>query len=186
MENSMADSLVVKRLVRSLRYRLTYIKVYESFLAQESHPEVVRLLRALIGAQQSVLTPLAGYLQGLGVTTEGLPLVQKLLEHAASRRDSQSRMRFVHYGLEKAVSWYREQLLDSKMTADPALMQLLLELGEIEAASLWRADVAMGELGIHREPVSNAPPAATRAKPAKERRRRSRQASVPGYRTSSR
>jgi hypothetical protein len=178
MANSMADSLVVKRLVRNLRYRLTYIRVYESFLAQESHPEMVRLLRALIGAQQSILAPLLDYLQRLGATTEDLPLVRKLLEHASSREGTRSRMRFIHYGLEKAVSWYREQLMDSQMTADPALRQLLLELGEIEAASLWRAQVAMVALGMSLEPTSQPPPAATRAMPARERRRRPRQASV--------
>lgn len=174
----MADSLVVKRLVRNLRYRLTYIKVYESYLEQESHPEMVRLLRALIGAQQSILAPLSGYLQGLEATTEDLPLVRKLVDHASSREGTRSRMRFAHYGLKKAVAWYREQLMDSQMTADPALRQLLLELGEIEAASLWRAEVAMVALGMSHEPASKPPPAAPRAKPIRERRRRPRQAGV--------
>ena len=46
-----ADAIVAKRLVRNLRYRLTYTKVFESFLEAESHPEMVKLLQALIDAQ---------------------------------------------------------------------------------------------------------------------------------------
>lgn len=176
----MADSLVVKRLVRNLRYRLTYRKVYESFLAQESHPELVRLLQALIGAQQSAIVALSGYLQSVGATTEDLPPVQKLLDHASSREDGPSRMRFAHYGLAKAVSWYKEQLLDSRMTADPALRQLLFELGEIEAASLWRTEVAMVGLGMRRASLSQEAPPATQSGPAVTHRRRSRQASILG------
>jgi len=171
----MADPLLIKRLVRNLRYRLTYIKVYETFLQQESHPEALRLLRELIDTQQSALASLTGYLQGLRATTQGLPLNQKLLDHAASRTDGQSRMRFVQYGLEKAVSWYKEQLMDKKMTADPALRQLLLQLGEREAASLWRAKVVMGTLGMRREPISNERAESARAHSVRGRQGRSRQ-----------
>lgn len=179
----MADPLLIKRLVRNLRYRLTYIKVYETFLQQESHPEALRLLRELVATQQSALAPLSGYLQGLGATTQGLPLNQKLLNHAASRTDRQSRMRFVHYGLEKAVSWYKEQLMDKKMTEDPALRQLLFELGEREAASLWRAEVTMVALGMRREPISNEPAESARAHSVRGRQWRSRQVIATGQAT---
>jgi hypothetical protein len=172
--SSMADPLLLKRLVRNLRYRLTYIKVYETFLQQESHPEALRLLRELIATQQSALAPLSGYLQVLGATTQGLPMNQKLLDHAASQTDRQSRMCFVHYGLEKAVSWYKEQLMDKKMTADPALRQLLFELGEREAASLWRTEVTMVALGMRREPISNEPAESARAHSVRDRQWRSR------------
>jgi len=178
-----ADPLLIKRLVRNLRYRLTYIKVYETFLQQESHPEVLRLLRELIGTQRSALAPLSGYLQGLGATTEGLPLNQKLLDHAASQTDRQLRIRFVHYGLEKAVSWYKEQLLDKKMTADPALRQLLLELGEREAASLWRAEVTMVALGMRREPISSGRTESAHAHSVRGRQWRSRQVIATGRAT---
>ncbi len=81
-----ADSIVVKRLVRNLQYKLTYIRVFESFLHPEPHPAVVRLLDALMSAQQTAIVPLSGYLQGLGVAAPGLRLNQRLLDHASGRK----------------------------------------------------------------------------------------------------
>ena len=149
--DEMPASIVVKRLVRNLRYRQTYVKVYESFLQPEPHPELARLLCALIQVQQSAVALLSGYLQDLGVPAKDLPPVQKLVGHARSRNGVQSRLRFVHYGLTRAVSWYREQLMDQQMISEPRLKQLLFELGEGEAASLWRTEIAMAVLGVGRE-----------------------------------
>jgi hypothetical protein len=147
-----ADSIVVKRLVRNLRYKLTYIRVFESFLHPEPHPVVVRLLDELMSTQQTAIVPLSGYLQGLGATTQGLTLNQRLLDHASGRTCVRSRVRFIHYGLSKAVSWYKTQLMDRQMTADPKLKQLLLELGEREAAGLWRTETVMAMLRISLKP----------------------------------
>jgi hypothetical protein len=160
-----ADSIVVKRLVRNLRYKLTYINVFESFLQPEPHPAVARLLNALTSAQQTAVVPLSGYLQGLGVATQGLPLDQRLLAHASSRHDVRSRLRFIHYGLSKAVSWYKTQLMDRQMTADPELQRLLLELGENDAASLWHTEAVMVMLRIHQQPMPKDPRGPLRAEP---------------------
>ena len=149
--DEMPDSIVVKRLVRNLRYRETYVKVYESFLQQEPHPELARLLSALIRVQQSAVVLLSGYLQDLGAPVQDLPPVQKLVGHARSRNSVRSRFHFIHYGLTRAVSWYREQLMDQRMISEPGLKQLLFELGEAEAASLWRTEIAMAVVGVRQE-----------------------------------
>lgn len=179
--DGMDASIVVKRLVRNLRYRQTYIKVFESFLLPEPHPEVVSLLRALIRVQQSAVAALSSYLQDLGVPAQNLPLVQKLLGHASSRNGVRSRLRFVNYGLTKAVSWYREQLMDRQMIADPKLKQLLFELGEGEAASLWRTEIAMDVLGVRRELESKRLVGAPGPELARGGRWRSRQAGTSGH-----
>jgi hypothetical protein len=159
------DSIVVKRLVRNLRYKLTYIRVFESFLHPKSHPTVVTLLNALMRAQQSMAVPLSGYLQGLGIEVQSLPLNQRLLDHASSRKDVRSQLRFIHYGLSKAVSWYKMQLTDGQMTADPELKQLLFELGETEAAGLWHTEAVMTMLRIPLEPKPEDQPERRRPKP---------------------
>jgi hypothetical protein len=164
MDNT-SDSIVVKRLVRNLRYRQTYIQAFGSFLQPEPHPEAVRLLHALIDAQQFAVVLLTGYLQDVGVAAQGLPLVQRLLDHASSRKDLWSRMRFVHHGLSKATSWYKEQLKDGQMTADPKLRQLLFELGEREAASLWRTEATMVVIGMRRELESKERTGSPRPRP---------------------
>jgi hypothetical protein len=171
-----AETIVAKRLVRNLRYRLTYNKVFESFLEPEPHPEVVTLLRALIDAQRTAVAALTGYLPNLGVAAQDLPLVQKLLDHAACRTDVRSRLRFACYGLTKAVSWYKEQLMDRKMMADPELRQTLLQLGELEAASLWRTRATMTMLGIREEAELQKQPSTPHSEPARARRDRSRSA----------
>jgi hypothetical protein len=169
-----ADSIVVKRLVRNLRYKLTYIKVFESFLQPEPYPAVVRLLQTLVSAQQTAVVPLSGYLQGLGVVTQGLPLDQRLLDHASSRNDVKSRLQFVHYGLRRAVSWYKAQWMDRQMTADPEPRRLLLDLGENEAASLWRTEAIMVMLRIRQEGVPEDTSRPSLAEPDQGDVRRSR------------
>ena len=174
-----ADAIAAKRLVRNLRYRLTYTKVYESFLEPEPHPEVVKLLHALIDAQRSAITALSGYLPNLGVAAQDLPLVQRLLDHAACRTDVRSRLHFARYGLTKAVSWYKEQLVDRQMTGDPELSQILLQLGELEAASLWRTRATMTMLGIREEAELQKRPLTPHNEPDRARRERSRGARTP-------
>ena len=109
------------------------------------------LLHALIYAQMSAVARLTGNLQKLGVAARGLPLVHKLKDQASSRKDALSQLRFVCFGLTKAVSWYRAQLMDKQMTADAELRGLLLELGELEAASLWRTRAVMIMMGVREE-----------------------------------
>lgn len=144
----MTDSIVVKRLVRNLRYKLTYIKVFESFLKPAPPPAMVRLLNLLVGAQQAAALSLSTYLQGMGVDTQDLALYEDLMDHAAQRYGVRARLHFIYYGLDRAVSWYKTQLVDRQMTADPELRKLLLDLGEREAASLWRTEAVMVLLRI--------------------------------------
>jgi phage-related minor tail protein len=144
----MTESIVVIRLTRNLRYKLTYIKIFETYLESEPGPEVAELLRALIQAQQSATSPLSRYLRHLDVQTQDLELDHKLMNHAFSRDNVRSRMRFIYDGLKRAVSWYKTQLLDRQMTADPEVRQLLIELGEIDAAKVWRTEAIMGMLRI--------------------------------------
>ena len=150
----MVDSIVVKRLVRNLQYRLTYIKVFEEFVVQDIHPMVIRLLNSLIETQRASVVALSNYLRELRFDTQDLPLYQKVLDQAAERRGLSSRLRFIHYGLNRAVSWYKTQLTDRQMTADPELKQLLLELGQREAAGLWRTEAVGAMLGLRLEPWS--------------------------------
>jgi hypothetical protein len=65
-----------------------------------------------------------------------------------ARLDVRARLRFIHDGLERAVSWYRMQVVDRQMTADKELEQMLFELGELDAAKLWRTEAAMNQLRI--------------------------------------
>lgn len=155
-----ADSIVVKRLVRNLRYRMTYIQLLEAFLASRLHPVVVQLLSSLLEMQQAAVEDLSGYLRRLGVDIEDLPLYQKLLDQAAQRKNAIEKLRFIRYGLRRAVSWYNTQLTDRQMTADPELKQLLLELGQREAAGLWRTEAVGAMLGLRLEPWSKDQPAA--------------------------
>lgn len=148
----MTDSIVVKRLVRNLQYRQTYIKVFEAFLEPDLHPVVVRLLSSLVETQQTAVVTLSSYLRGLSVDTQDLPLYQKLMDQAAQRQGVSSRLRFIRHGLRKAVSWYQMQLTDKQMTADPGLRQILSEMGEIEAAKLWSVETVMAMLRIPLQP----------------------------------
>lgn len=144
----MTDSIVVIRLTRNLRYKLTYIKIFETYLESDPGPEIARLFRSLVQAQQSAVAPLSRYLRRLDVQTQDLELDQKLMSHALSRENTKSQLRFIHDGLGRAVSWYRTQLTDRQMTAEPELCELLIELGEIDAAMLWRTEAIMGMLRI--------------------------------------
>jgi hypothetical protein len=144
----MVESIVATRLVRNLRYKLTYIKIFETYLESDPKPEVRRLLEALIEAQKTAIGPLSRYLRHLDIAVQDLELDQKLLKHAFARTDVKSRLRFIHEGLLRATSWYKTQLLDRQMSGDPELGTLLLELGEIDAAKLWQTDAVMAALRI--------------------------------------
>ncbi len=144
----MAESIVIVRLVRNLRYKLTYIKIFEDCTEPDPGRDVVELLNSLIRAQQSAIGPLSSYLRRLDVNVQETDLDQKLMDHAASRDNVKSRLRFIYEGLTRAVAWYKMQLVDRQMTADPELKQLLFELGEIDAAQLWRTEATMAMLGI--------------------------------------
>ena len=144
----MTESIVVVRLTRNLRYKLTYVQIFETFLESEPGPALTELLQALIQAQHSAIAPLSRYLRRLGVQTQDLELDQKLLKHAAERDNVKSQMRFICEGLKRAVAWYKTQLTDRQMAADPELRDLLYELGEIDAAKLWRTEATMSVLKI--------------------------------------
>jgi hypothetical protein len=144
----MTNSIVVIRLTRNLRYKLTYIKIFETYLESDPDPEIAKLLRSLIQAQQSAIAPLSRYLRRLDVQTQDLELDQKLMSHAFSRDSVKAQLRFIYDGLDRAVSWYKTQLLDRQMTSDTELRDLLIELGEIDATMLWRTEAIMGMLRI--------------------------------------
>jgi hypothetical protein len=144
----MSDSIVVKRLERNLRYKLTYVKIFESYRKPNPGPEVLALLEALIDAQQSAISPLSSFLRGQGASTQELALDEKLLSHAANRTKPKDRLQFIYDGLTRAVQWYKTQLLDRQMTADLGLQELLFELGELDAAKLWQTEVVMAMLRV--------------------------------------
>jgi len=144
----MSESIVVIRLTRNLRYKLTYVKIFEGYMEPNPGPVVMELLKSLIQAQQSAIAPLSSYLRRMDVNTQELELDAKLMDHAASRDNVRARLRFIYDGLRRAVSWYKTQLMDKQMTADLELEQLLFELGELDAAKLWHTEVVMGRLKI--------------------------------------
>ena len=144
----MTNSIVVIRLTRNLRYKLTYIKIFETYLESDPDPEIAKLLRSLIQAQQSAIAPLSRFVRRLDVQTQDLELDQKLMSHAFSRDSVKAQLRFIYDGLDRAVSWYKTQLLDRQMTSDTELRDLLIELGEIDATMLWRTEAIMGMLRI--------------------------------------
>ena len=146
----MADSIVAIRLTRNLRYKLTYIKIFETYLEAEPGTGVAELLKALIQAQQSAITPLSRYLRRLDINVQDMELDEKLLGHALGRDSVKGQLRFIYDGLNRAVSWYKTQLMDRQMTEDPEIRDLLLELGEIDAAKLWLTEAVMG---LHRIPT---------------------------------
>ncbi len=144
----MTQSIIVVRLTRNLRYKLTYIQIFESFLAAEPEPVVSDLLQALIQAQQLAIAPLSRYLRRLDVQTQDLELDTKLLKHAAERDSVKAQLRFIFDGLKRAVSWYSTQLTDKQMASDAELRSLLIELGELDAAKLWRTEATMRMMRI--------------------------------------
>jgi hypothetical protein len=133
---------------RNLRYKLTYIEIFKRYMEPDPGPQVRELLQSLIQAQQSAVAPLSGYLRRLDVKTQELGLNEKLLAHASSRQDVKSRLRFIYDGMNRAVAWYRMQLVDRQMTSDPELRELLFQLGETDAAQLWRTEATMAMLKI--------------------------------------
>ncbi len=144
----MTESIVAIRMSRNLRYKLTYVEIFKNYMEPDPGPQVIELLQSLTQAQQAAIAPLSRYLRRLGVNTQELELNEKLLAHASARQDVKSRLRFIYDGLFRAVSWYRMQLLDRQMTSDQDLRQLLFELGETDAAQLWRAETTMSMLKI--------------------------------------
>jgi hypothetical protein len=139
----MSDSIVVVRLTRNLRYKLTYVKIFETYLESERDRDLIKLLQALIQSQQDAIAPLSSYLRRMDVNIQELPLDEKLMSHAFGREDSHSRLRFIYDGLERAAAWYKMQVVDKQMIADPELEAMLFELGEIDAAKLWRVETVM-------------------------------------------
>jgi len=96
--------------------------------------------------------PLSSYLRRLDVNVQDMELDEKLMRHAFGRDDVKGRLRFIYEGLSRAVAWYRTQVVDKQMTADPELRDLLLELGEIDAAKLWLTEATMAMLRISTKP----------------------------------
>jgi hypothetical protein len=148
----MTESIVAVRLTRNLRYKLTYVKVFENYIESTSSTEVAELLLTLIQSQQAAIAALASYLRRLEVSTQDLELNDKLLSQAAGRADLRAQLRFVLEGLERAADWYLTQLGDKQMTGDPELRKLLIELGEMEAAKLWKTEAVMVMLRIPTRP----------------------------------
>lgn len=144
----MTESIAAVRMSRNLRYKLTYVEIFKSYMEPDPGSQVTELLQSLVQAQQSAIASLSSYLRRLDVSTQQLGLNEKLLAHAAGRQDVRSRLRFIYEGLSRAVSWYRMQLLDRQMTGDPELRQLLFELGEIDAAQLWRTEATMAMVKV--------------------------------------
>jgi hypothetical protein len=144
----MSESIVAIRLTRNLRYKLTYVKIFEGYMEPNPGPVVMELLKSLIQAQQTAIAPLSSYLRRMDVNTQELELDAKLMAHAAGRDNVRARLRFIYDGLRRAVSWYKTQLMDKQMTSDLELEQLLFELGELDAAKLWHTEVVMGRLKI--------------------------------------
>jgi hypothetical protein len=171
----MTESIIVIRLSRNLRYKMTYIKIFETYLESGYQAEVLELLRSLLQSYQAAISPLASYLRRLNVAIQDLVLDDKLLAHAFSRRDAESQLRFIHDGLTRAALWYKTQLADRQMTTDSELQQLLLELGEMDAAKLWRTEAVMSALRIPiksrelDEPISHAEPATSPVNSARDR-----------------
>jgi hypothetical protein len=164
----MSESIVATRMARNLRYKLTYVKIFESYLESTTNQEVSYLLQDLIQAQHAAIAPLSSYLRRLEVNLQDLPLDDKLADHAESRKDLRSRLRFIYDGLERATSWYRMQLVDRQMTQDAELKGLLFELGEIDAAKLWRVQAVMDILKIPVQDKKKDWEKITQAEPAPE------------------
>jgi len=144
----MSESIVVIRLTRNLRYKLTYIKIFETYLEARLEEEVVELLQSLIQAQQSAVAPISRYLRRVDAEVQEIELDERLMNHALERENVRSRLRFIHDGLRRAIAWYKTQLGDRQMTSEPELEALLFELGEIDAAKLWRTEAVMAMLHI--------------------------------------
>lgn len=144
----MTESIVVVRLTRNLRYKLTYIHIFQKYLEANAEPVIAGILKELIEAQQAAIAPVSRYLRLHDVPVQDLELDDKLMEHAFGRDDVRSQLRFIYDGLKRAVSWYKTQLVDKQMAIDDEVISLLFELGEIDAAKLWRTEALMGMLHV--------------------------------------
>jgi Arc/MetJ family transcription regulator len=147
----MPESIVVVRLTRNLRYKLTYIKIFEAYLEDDPEEEIAELLQSLIEAQQTAVGPVSGYLRRVDADVQEIELDERLMSHALGREKLHSRLRFVCEGLRRATAWYKTQLMDRQMTSDPEVQSLLFELGEIDAAKLWHTEAVMAMLRIPAE-----------------------------------
>jgi hypothetical protein len=152
---------------------LAYSSVFETFTEPDPGPEVVALLESLVEAQQAAARLVSAYLDSLDVDIQDLGPKKKLLEQAAEHNRLGSRLEFIHTGLSRSASWYKVQLVDQQMTADPRLRQLLLELGEMEGRSLWRTEALMAIRGMLPDAEPEEPPEPP--SPGRERR--------PGWRS---
>lgn len=144
----MTESIIVVRLTRNLRYKLTYIHIFEKYLEAGPGPEVTELLKELIQAQQAAIAPVSRYLRRHDIQVQDLELDDRLMAHAFGRDDVRAQLRFIYDGLRRAVSWYKTQLVDKQMAVDADVVSLLFELGEIDAAKLWRTEALMGMLRV--------------------------------------
>jgi len=164
----------------NLRYKLTYVKIFRDLPGCRS----ARLWWSSCSdhfcqAYQTAIGPLASYLRRMEVAAQELGARREALDHASSRGDTESQLRFIHDGLSRAALWYKTQLADRQMAADPELRQLLVELGEIDAAKLWRTEAVMASLKIpltlkepeYSEPTVPEPQKTAEWRPAPRRRR---------------
>jgi len=170
----MTESIAVVRLTRNLRYKLTYIRIFESFLESAQAVEMTELLRELIEVQHEAIAMLSSYLRRLDVTVQDEELNEKLMTQAANRGDPKAQLRFIYDGLQRAAAWYRMQLVDRQMSSDAELRRVLVVLGEMDAAKLWRTEAVMDMLRIplkqrETEPESPVIPEPTREEPWRPR-----------------
>ncbi len=141
-------STVTARLARNLEYKLTYLEIYQGYLAQGGESEALEFIRALIDTQQDSIAGLSSRLRQLDYPVRQLAALEKLKAQAFTRRDTAGKLQFVQTGLERSAAWYAEQLLDPEIRADADTRQLLIELGQADAAALWRVNALLGEMAI--------------------------------------
>lgn len=144
----MSESLIVKRLRRNLRYRRTYVQVYEEYLQSERNTRLQELLRGLVESQQAACAELEQNLRRLNGSSNGLAPYNQLLADAAKRTDARSRLLFIQSGLKRSVNWYLTQLMDKRVSSEPDVRQLLIDLGENESAQLWRTEALLHLLRV--------------------------------------
>lgn len=144
----MSEPLIIKRFRRNLRYRRTYIQIYEEYLHEEPNAQVQDLLRGLIESQRDACAELEQCLRRLDGSSDGLMPYGQLMADAAKRSDVRSRLLFIQTGLKRAVDWYTTQLLDQRVSSDPENRRLLVNLGESESAQLWRTEAVMHMLRV--------------------------------------
>jgi hypothetical protein len=142
------SSTIIARLARNLEYKLTYLEIYRAYLAQGGEPEAIAFIQALIDRQKDSIASLSSRLRQLDYPVRQLAPLEKLKAQAFARRDTAGKLQFVQAGLERSAAWYGEQLLDPEMRADAATRQLLIDLGQVDAAALWYANALLRELAV--------------------------------------